>query len=236
MQPTMNQDPPQEQEVVRGTVVSVITKGPDKWQIAVQPEGSQYTKNIWTKEQPLVNDMSQRIGQAFDFLCNASHWTNQSGQPVRSLWFESIAAYGTLAAPQPVVSPQQGMQQVQPQQQMPQGTTFAQPQPAATQMPMGAQALPQEVKEQRIMRQTAMKVAAQLLPYLPKEQQNLSGLQLIAEWQVRYYVSGPQSDPLGQQAPPQPQETTVDYWGNPVGGDPGPQEGQYESYEGGFPG
>jgi hypothetical protein len=226
---------PREQELVRGTVQSVVTKGPDKWQIAVVPEGSQYAKNIWCKDAAVINDMTQRIGQAFDFLCNVSHWNMQDGTPVRSLWFDTIGFFGSLAAPAAVAPPPQTPQAAPPQPQgLPgQPSPAPAPQPASApqaqpQMPQGSlapQRLPDEVKELRIMRQTATKVAGILLPYLPQEERNLDGFIEMAEWLVRYYTGGPQSRP---QAPP-PQQDGMQY------ADPGPQEGQYESYEGGFP-
>ena len=224
------QEQQQEQQLVRGQVSGIIQKNIDTWQIAVTPEGSQYAKNLWTKDAALVNDMGQRIGQSFDFLCNVSHWTRQDGQSVRSLWANVVGAFGTLSDPQPQQAqsyqqPQPQQQYQQPQQQ--QSTTTTQPQ---QQQPAMAAQIPQEVKEMRIMRQTAMKVAAALLPYLPPEQRNLSGLQVVAEWQVRYYTGGPQAEPWQEQPQngPTQQGGSEDYWGNPTG-DPSPQEGQYAS-------
>jgi hypothetical protein len=79
-----------ETEMVAGTITAIITKGPDKWQVAVQPEGSEYTKNLWTKDGELVASLSQKIGQHGAFVCGVSNWTNQEGKNVRSLWINSV--------------------------------------------------------------------------------------------------------------------------------------------------
>ena len=265
----------QESERVSGTVTGIVVKGADRWQVTVMPQGSQYARNLWTKDGALVNDMQMRVGQAFDFLCGISRWTNASGQPVRSLWINSVGAFGSIPDPQPQGQQQYQQQPVQqPAYQPPQGQQSqawqtspgqpsqgysgpqAQPQPQFQPQPeqrpaLAPQRLPEEVKEMRIMREAAMKVAAALLPYLPPEQRNLSGLQVVAEWQVRYYTGGPQEQPWQEGG----QNPTDGYAGQqqasqqvPQYQDPGPQEGQYDSaagaqrgsedeysYQGGFP-
>ena len=56
---TMGQDGQAEVEVVTGTVTGIITKGPDKWQVAVKTDPtSQYSKNLWTKDYDLVTSCS----------------------------------------------------------------------------------------------------------------------------------------------------------------------------------
>ena len=236
----------QETEVVRGQVAKIIDKGSGRWQIAVQPEGSQYTRDLWTKEEPLVNSMRQQVGQWFDFLCTFSHWTNPQGQPVRSRWIKSFGGYNTITdsgitAPPPQAQPQQGYAPgVMPPQNAPQPAPAPQPQQASPQSsppPLVPQRLPEEVKDMRIMRQCATKVAAIMLPYLPENERNLAGLEAMSEWLMRYYTGGPQ---MGRQNPQDGQagQYTQAHQAVEHYGDPGPQEGQYDeyaSYEGGFP-
>ena len=86
----MSEQAEKETEMVVGTISAITQKGPDKWQVAVKPEGSQYAKNLWTKDGELVGSLSQKIGQHGAFVCGVSNWTNQSGQDVRSLWINSV--------------------------------------------------------------------------------------------------------------------------------------------------
>ena len=198
-----------ETEVVTGVVASVITKGPDKWQVAVNT-GGQYNRNLWTKDAGLVNQMMGSIGMSFDFICGVSHWTGQSG-PVRSLWINGITAAGSTPQQQPVQqAPQQQYQQPvqqqpvqqqypQPQAQFP--PNVQQPQPQAqsnwqgAQQALAQQAQPQvrtsdEERESRIMRQTGMKIAAHMLPYLPPEERTFQGMVTVSEGLVRYFRAG----------------------------------------------
>ena len=98
-----------EQEIVLGVIQGITQKGEDKWQVAVKPDGSEYTKNLWTKSRQTVDALSSLIGEHRAFVCSVSHWTNQSGKPVRSLWLENIQQEGQAApaqaAPQKVVEP-----------------------------------------------------------------------------------------------------------------------------------
>ena len=59
--------------------------------------------------------------------------------------------------------------------------------------------LPPVVREQRILRQTALKCAVHMLPYLEASMQNVSGLEFVAERFVAYFMGGPQ-DAAVQQA------------------------------------
>jgi hypothetical protein len=79
-----------ETEVIAGLLDSIVSKGEAKWQIKVLPAESKYTKSIWTKSQEMCDALTPQIGQAVTILCNVSHWTNQEGKPVRSLWAESV--------------------------------------------------------------------------------------------------------------------------------------------------
>src|SRR5580765_6323531 len=80
---------PRETEQIIGTLTGIVTKGPDKWQAVVMPDGSQYTKNLWTKDQALVGSLATMIGVRLAFAGNVSHWNMQDGTPVRSLWIDA---------------------------------------------------------------------------------------------------------------------------------------------------
>ena len=82
--------PEKEIEVVAGVIEGVTQKKPDTWKVEVKPEGSQYTKKLWTKDSELVTSLTAKLGQAGAFVCGAAYWTNQSGAQVRSLWINQI--------------------------------------------------------------------------------------------------------------------------------------------------
>ena len=88
-----------ETEIVAGVLEGVTQKRPDTWQVAVKPEGSQYAKNLWTKDSTLVESLGAKLGQHGAFVCNASYWTNNSGTQVRSLWIAGEAEEGAESAP-----------------------------------------------------------------------------------------------------------------------------------------
>lgn len=190
---------PREQEQIIGTVTGVVQKGADKWQAVVAPDGSQYTKNLWTKDIASVQYLTSMIGQRLAFLCNVSHWTNNQGQPVRSLWIDQVGPPGVgspaMAGPQPQPQQQGGWNQpAQPQQN-------AVVQPVVTPMvaPAPQQAPQEDQREKKIHRQTASKVAAILLSNLPQEERNISTLLVISERLVSYYDSGlPQAETLDE--------------------------------------
>lgn len=92
-------------EVVQGTISAVTQKKADTWQVEVTPNGSQYTKKLWTKDAELVQSLSAKLGQAGAFVCGASYWTNQSGAQVRSLWINGLSdgteiSTGSVATPE----------------------------------------------------------------------------------------------------------------------------------------
>lgn len=78
-------------EIVAGVIEGVTQKKPDTWQVAVKPDGSQYTKNLWTKDSELVTSLTAKLGQSGAFVCSASYWTNTSGTQVRSLWINGLS-------------------------------------------------------------------------------------------------------------------------------------------------
>lgn len=81
---------------VVGIITGIIQKKADTWQVAVKPEGSEYTKNLWTKDADLIESLSARIGQQGGFICGSSTWTNQSGQEVKSLWINAVASAAAM--------------------------------------------------------------------------------------------------------------------------------------------
>ena len=85
----MSETEQREQELIAGVIAGITQKGPDKWQIGVTPDGSQYAKNLWTKSRETVDALSALIGQHRMFVCNVSHW-EQNGEPRRSLWLDSV--------------------------------------------------------------------------------------------------------------------------------------------------
>jgi hypothetical protein len=207
--------PQAETEVVSGVIQGIVQKGADKWQVEVNI-GQQNPRRLWTKDQALVGQLSMMIGQQTSFLCGISHWTNNSGQAVRSLWINGVGQ-GAAAPQAPVVqqpvAPLPVAPQPQPAQQWtPQPQTVAPQQPTVVQptvQPMGPvahveQRIPEALREKRIMRQTASKVASILISHVPAEQRTLDNTLVLAERLVAYYEQG-----LA--------EVTVD------GNDPGPQ-------------
>ena len=91
-------------EVVAGVIEGVTQKKPDTWQVEVKPEGSQYTKKLWTKDSELVAALTAKLGQAGAFVCGASYWKNQAGAEVRSLWINSLSD-GTETSTERVATP-----------------------------------------------------------------------------------------------------------------------------------
>ena len=182
-----------ETEQIIGVVSGVVQKGADKWQAVVTPDGSQYTKNLWTKDQNVVMYLTSQIGNRLAFLCNVSHWTNQSNQPVRSLWIDQVGS-PTVGSPALAGPPQQPQGAAPPQAPIQQAGWNQQPQQSATVQPvatpMVAQAAQPDAREQKIHRQTAAKVAAILLGYLPEGERTLSTLLVVSERLVSYFDNG----------------------------------------------
>jgi hypothetical protein len=214
---TSEQAPPEEQ-TLSGAITGVIMKNADTWQVAVMPEGSQYTKNLWTKDADLVTQMQQMIGQQATFFCNVSHWTRQDGQPVRSLWIngwtqqngsggqggmtpigdEVTQAQAALMAARARQAQQQAQREQQPL--MPQEWMPQQAQQGTTQTPAQQQFVSQDVKELRIMREAADKCAARVLAAIIQagglKEEDLTTVKLhgfmdsFANRRVLYYETG----------------------------------------------
>jgi len=76
-----------ETQTISGTVVGLLTKSEDTWQVAVSPPDSQYNKNLWTKDSVLAGQVPQMIGRQATFFCNVSVWS-RDGKETRSLWVD----------------------------------------------------------------------------------------------------------------------------------------------------
>jgi hypothetical protein len=173
-------------ETVSGTVAGIIAKPPGqdgapRWQIEVQPEGSQYTKKVWSKDAEMVGQINMLIGQPIQLMCGISHWTTREGQPTKSLWLNGYGVPGAAPAPATPVYTQPAA----PQAAVPPPVPVA---PVAP--PPAPQAPPHDVREEKIHRQTASKVAVQLLPFLTEDQRTFTNLITISERLVAYYETG----------------------------------------------
>lgn len=198
--PTQQQE--RETEQVIGVVTGIVQKGADKWQAAVQPDNSQYSKNLWTKDQQLVAYLSSQIGNRLGFACNVSHWAMQDGTPVRSLWIDQVGP-PSVGSPAMAGPPQNAWEAAQQAQQAgPQGTQVGAsgaPMPVQQAQPQSTATPQADVREQKIHRQTAAKVAAILLAYVKPDEQNLSNLFVMSERLVAYFNDGlPNAETLDQ--------------------------------------
>jgi hypothetical protein len=198
--------PQAETEIVHGVIQGIVQKGADKWQVEVNV-GQQNPRRLWTKDAALVGQLSMMIGQTTSFLCGISHWVNQQQQPVRSLWINGVGQ--GMQQPQPVQQQPMVVQPTAPMQ--PQQITLPQPQaqPVAQMQQPRSDFVPESVRETRIHRQTASKVAAILISHVPAEQRTLENVLALAERIVAYYENG-----LMQAAMPMAGDGA---------GDPGPQ-------------
>jgi hypothetical protein len=190
----MSYAPPEQEretEQVIGVVTGLVHKGQDKFQAVVQPDGSQYTKNLWTKDEQLVSYLSSQIGNRLAFACNVSNWNLQDGTPVRSLWIDQVGppALGSPAMAGPS-APQQPWERAQAAQQG--ANVTVQPQPGVIQAPQEPSRYQQEKEAERpyIHRQSAAKIAAILLGYLPESERTLSTLFVVSERLVAYFNEG----------------------------------------------
>ena len=198
------QAPEREVEVVTGQVTHIIVKGEGKWQIAVQPQGSQYTKNLWTKDYGLVQQMEANINSWYSFVCGVSPWTNAQGQPVKSLWVNEVTAPGQVVQAEVTQAQAQTAQQIA-------GTEAHSPGADSAQRPQaqGQPGISPLEKEERIMREHAMGVVALMLPHLPPAERNAPGMIAVAEGLIAYYKLGPAAA-NGQPAPHEHDESGPD--------------------------
>ena len=98
----MSETEQKETEFVSGVISGINQKAADKWQVVVKPEGTQYAKNLWTKDAELVTALTAKIGSQGAFVCGVSHWTNNEGKAVKSLWINEVGGEnptGSVATP-----------------------------------------------------------------------------------------------------------------------------------------
>src|SRR5262245_45596574 len=188
----------QETEVVEGLISEIRQKALDKWQVMVAVEGQQYPRGLWSADQGLVMQLYPFLGQHMGFNCRVSHWQANDGSPRRSLWILGTGPAATAASPE--VSPSPPQAPVQPSA------------PAATAGHVVT--VTQDIKEKRIHRQTATKVAAFMLPHLPPEQRTMDNLLVISEKLVGYYEQGLGVTP-SYDGDPGPQGMPEDEYGEP---------------------
>jgi hypothetical protein len=210
----------QETEVVQGTIVGIIQKGPDKWQVAVKSDpNSQYDRKLWTKDQALINQLSTMIGSQQAFMCGISHWTNAQGAPVKSLWINGVGPQ-VMQGQQGVGYAAQGQQQwgTQPDQMQTVGQVMQQQnmQPQQQAQPQQQQSY-EDPRQAMIHRQTASKVAVHLMAFLPAETpRDYNTFMALCQRLVRYYDHGTG----GEHQPQQDNGYSSSYYGDDGQGDP----------------
>jgi hypothetical protein len=101
-----------ETELVAGTIGGITQKKADTWTVAVLPDGSQYSKNLWTKDVDLVESLAAKIGQHGAFVCGASYW-EKDGKKIRSLWIDALS--DGSEAPDSVATPDTAPRAASPQ-------------------------------------------------------------------------------------------------------------------------
>jgi hypothetical protein len=185
--------------------------------VHIHAPGKQYPIKLSTKKAELLQAAQQLIGQVVTAGYTESQSENinpNSGQPYINRYLEAITmgqvdlVGPTQLQPQQFMPQQPVMTSGMPQQPQPQ-QFVPQPQPVVQQQPV--QQRP-DLREVKIHRQTAAKVAVQLLEHLDPEERNLSSLLRISEQLVKYFDEGvqwavppfqpqPQQDGGGQYVP-----------------------------------
>jgi len=209
----MSQVQPSQQSVA-GVIGNVQThRTGNKWFVTIRPDNSQFDKNLWTSEQALAADLYGKIGQRLGFVCNVNpdqndpsknYWwivgvvnPDQAAAPVSSLPLPPQTAQPGAAFPQPLTAP--APQPVPQQFNVPaqQPVVSATVTPSVVPMAQGPTAAE---KEERIMRETASKVAGILISHVAPEARTLENVIDLSERLVAYYRHGvdgqqPQDDP-----------------------------------------
>jgi len=195
-----------------GQITGIEARNGGWFAVAFQEQGQNYPKKLSTKKPELVAQCQQMMGQWATALYNESESTNinpNNGQPYMNRYLEALAMAGQGLPPaqQQSHQPQQPGPQAyghQPQQQ------GYQPQPMQPQVQPGFQPQPQQpqvrvsddLREARIMRQSAAKVSVELLAHLDPPDRNLASLVRISEQLVGYFRDGVQwTTPPVQQQP-----------------------------------
>ena len=180
-----------------GTLTGIESRNGGWSAIAILEEGNQYPKKLSTKKAELISASVSLMGQLVTAAYNESE-SNQTnphtGNPYVNRYLEAITP-----GAQQLVQPGQQTQPIQ-QQQAPAQTGIS-GQPGTTIQHVVPR---DEQREERIMRQSAAKVAADLLPLLSPEYHNLGSLVQIAEQLAKYFKEGVNWDvaPIQTQAEP----------------------------------
>ena len=165
-----------------GTLTGIESRNGGWSAIAILEEGNQYPKKLSTKKQELISASVSLMGQLVTAAYNESE-SNQTnphtGNPYVNRYLEAITPGAQqLVQPGQQTQPIQQQAQAQPVTQAAQGATIQHVVPR------------DEQREERIMRQSAAKVAADLLPLLSPENHNLASLVAIAEQLAKYFKEG----------------------------------------------
>lgn len=124
------------EDLMQGTIQGITQKKADTWMVQLLPQGSQYPKNLWTKDAELVESLAAKIGQEGAFVGAFGAPYTVNGSEVRSWWINGTAE-GEQDAPQSTRSV---------------ATPVAAP-----------RVYTPDTKDRMIVRQTALKAAAEIV-------------------------------------------------------------------------
>jgi hypothetical protein len=185
---------------ISGQITGIEARNGGWVAVAITEPGNEWPKKLSTKKPELIQAAQSMMGQVVTALYNEQEGNSinpHTGMPYTNRYLEAVS----LGASAPQVQP---MVQQQPQ-------TFA-PQPTATIQHVVAPT--DNLREKKIMRQTATKVAVNLLQHLDEGSRNLASMVAISEQLVKYYEEGvpftvnPVSLP---QQPDEPQAEADDF-------------------------
>jgi len=202
------------QQIV-GTVQGLEQRNGGWVAVAILAPGKEYPVKLSTKKVELIQQAQQMMGQVVTAGYNEAEGNSinpHTGTPYINRYLEAIA-FGQvdLVGAPTQIQPQQFMPQPAPQaqnfqapQQHPQNPVMGGYAPPPQQPMPQAPLIPQpDLREAKIHRQTASKVAVELLQYLDPAERNLASLVRISEQLVQYYDHGVQWTTPPVQAPQQ---------------------------------
>lgn len=175
----MSEQAEREIELVAGTIGGITQKKADTWTIQVTPPGSNFAKNLWTKDADLVTSLSAKIGQEGAFVGSLGASYMVQGKEVRSWWIDH-ASDGT--------------------ENLPVATPAAAPK-ATTSQPAPRVYAP-DLKDRMIVRQSALKAAAEIVAASPSAHpdydaalETMKAAQRFETWVYRDIADPPSSGP-----------------------------------------
>jgi hypothetical protein len=86
----MTETQQRETELVVGIIGGITQKRADTWTVQLTRDGSNYPKNLWTKDAELVESLQTKFGQIGAFVGGLGAPYTVNGQEVRSWWIESM--------------------------------------------------------------------------------------------------------------------------------------------------